>query len=120
MPPASPKFSDLPYFDDYVKEILRPRVDGILNGIGRSLNESVWRQLIKLLAAEQPNATEGTAATIQSLLERELGLRLEASITAKYGDAASQAEPRTPEVVTNPVRPAVRPGTIASPPPGSR
>jgi hypothetical protein len=97
-------FDELPYMDAYLRDILRPRVERTIQAVGASLQESVWRQVVKLLAAEQPFGNDETPGMIRTLLEDKLGLRLEVGISSAFADGGAPVS--VPEVK---VRPAVLP-----------
>src|SRR6188472_131252 len=99
--PSNTSFSQLPYLDEYLHAILRPRAERTLQVVSKALNESVWQHLVRLLTAEQPAATDGTPAMIRSLLEDRLGLRIEVSLASSFaeGTAAPKGEPPAPQVV---------------------
>lgn len=100
MPESGPPhsaFSDLPYLDEYMREILRPRTERTLQAITSALHESVWQHLVRLLAAEQPAATDATPVMIRKMLEEQLGLRIDVSLNATFAGRADAAAP--PEVV---------------------
>lgn len=99
--PSIPAFDELPYLDEYLQEVLRPRVERVLQSAQRSITESLWRQIIKILAAEQPTPGENTPAVLRHLLEQRLGLKLQATLSHSFESARpARAEPRLPlEVV---------------------
>ena len=103
---SRPAFDEIPYLDDYLREIVRPRAERTLQSVSKALSESVWQHLIRLLAAEQPAATDATPAMLRSLLENQLGLRINVSLQAEFGQptagqppSASDAAALKPEVV---------------------
>jgi len=97
-------FQDLPYADQYLRDILRPRVERAIQLVGRSMTESVWQHVVRILAAEQPAGNEETTGMIRTMLEQGLGLRMEAKLEVGFtamGDRAPSPQPpvQTPEVV---------------------
>ena len=96
-------FSDLPYADQYLRDILRPRVERALQLVDRSMTESVWQHVVRLLAAEQPSGNEETPAMIRKMLEQNLGLKVEARLEVAF-TAMGEAPPATGP---SPAEPAV-------------
>jgi hypothetical protein len=102
---AAPAFDELPYLEEYLRQVLRPRVERVLHAAERSITESIWRQVVKVLAAEQPSPTEATGPAIRHLLEERLGLKIQASLSHTFAaeEPAAAEKPReTPmlEIVT--------------------
>lgn len=89
----------LPFLEEYLQEVLRPRAERVLQSVERSLTEVIWRQVVKALAAEQSNAGEATPAMIRYLLEQRLGLRIEASLKRGFRERVEGEEAPSPEVV---------------------
>jgi hypothetical protein len=86
-------FDDLPYFQDYLKDVLRPRIERALEAVDKSMTEWAWRQVIAALAAEQ-GTPEIAAALLRPLLEGKLGLKIETKLTSQFGnEAATRPEP---------------------------
>ncbi len=105
----SQPFDDLPYLDHYLRDILRPRVERAIQMVHRSLTESVWQHVVRLVAAEQPSGNDETPAMIRKILEERMGLRMEASLTTAFtalGDTPAGSARPAPDVV---VRPAALP-----------
>jgi hypothetical protein len=97
---TAPAFADLPYLEDYLREILRPRVENALQSIERTLPDMIMRQVFRLVAAEQPAASEAMQATVRSLVEHRLGLKLRIALEREFSAAPEprQAEAPAPEV----------------------
>lgn len=96
--PPPPSLDDLPYLDEYLNSLLRPRVERAVQAIDRSLTESVWRQVLKTIAAEQPGWTEAHVAGLRALVEGRLGLRLAGRLEWSF----AKAEPEAPRVEVKP------------------
>jgi len=90
--------ADLPYMDDYLREVLRPRVERVIQSIERTLPDMVLRQVLKLIAAEQPAASEAMQATVRSLVENRLGLQLRVTVERDYAVAEGPVVDRPAEV----------------------
>lgn len=100
-PQSGRGFDDLPYFNDYLKAVLRPKIERAIETVDRSLTETAWRQVISLVAADQ-GSPEIAAALLRPLAEGKLGLKIEARLTVRFADgpaataATSQAAPARP------------------------
>jgi hypothetical protein len=103
---TAPAFADLPYLDDYLREILRPRVEKALQSIERTLPDMIMRQVFRLVAAEQPTASEAMQATVRSLVEHRLGLKVRVALEREFSEAPAatafearrEVDSATPEV----------------------
>lgn len=103
--PSPPSLDDLPYLDEYLGTLLRPRVERAVQAIDRTLTESIWRQVLKTIAAEQPGWTDAHAAGLRALIEGRLGLRL----TGRLEWAFAKSEPEAPRVEIKPEPARVEP-----------
>jgi hypothetical protein len=75
------QFDQLPYFRDYLEQILRPRVAKHLEEIRSALTESVWHELLARMGQEQGISTDAAGMQkLRSMLEEGLNLRLTAHI----------------------------------------
>lgn len=64
----------LPYWDEYLATILRPRVEKIAQGLASKVEKSAMDALARRIAEEQPNFPGGADA-IEQILRETLGLR---------------------------------------------
>ncbi len=78
---------DLPYFQEYLQTILRPRVEKAIESIDRLLTEAAWRHIISTIAADQHLTPETAASIVRPLLEQKLGLKLQAKLESQFGAA---------------------------------
>ncbi len=78
------KIAGLPYFEDYLREVLRPRVERIIQRDQASWQDMVWQAVIQQVLAEQPVGSHLDASTIDRILRDVLGLRIDASISASF------------------------------------
>jgi hypothetical protein len=92
--------SSLPYYREYVEQILRPRVGRMVEELRANLTEQVWGALVERLAHDQ---NKGAAPDPQALdklkamLTETLGLRLNVQLNAEFAGAAPQtAAPAAP------------------------
>jgi hypothetical protein len=64
----------LPYWDEYLATILRPRVEKIAQGLASKVEKSAMDALARRIAEEQPGFPGGADA-IEQVLRETLGLR---------------------------------------------
>ena len=76
---------DLPYFQDYLQNVLRPKVERSIESLDRLLTEAAWRHIVASVASEQHGAPEGAASAIRPLLEQKLGLRISVKLDSQFG-----------------------------------
>lgn len=93
----------LPYYREYLDQILRPRVVRLVEEVRANLATHAWNELLERLAEEQSPGASTDMATIQkmrTLLENTLGLKLGVHMHAEFADgpAAKPAEARRPEI----------------------
>lgn len=81
-------FDELPYFQDYLQSVLRPRVEKALESIDRLLTEAAWRHIVSTIATEQQLSHEVAATVVRPLLEQKLGLKLQAKLDSQFGAPA--------------------------------
>lgn len=86
--PLRVTIEDLPYIQDYLQTVLRPRVERAIEALDRSLTEAAWRHIVASVASEQQGAPEGAAAAIRPLLEQKLGLRISVKLDSQFGVSA--------------------------------
>ncbi len=103
---------EIPYFREYLRDVVRPRVEHAVRSIEANLNDNVWRAIVATLAADQQDGVD--PAALRALIQDQLGLRIEAKLNAEFtqvlppqqaasAPAAATGEPApgdTPEVVT--------------------
>lgn len=107
------KIAGLPYFEDYLREVLRPRVERIIQRDQASWQDMVWQAVIQQVLAEQPTGSHLDGATIDRILREVLGLRIDASISATFeGPGAGGPAARAADV---PDRSGLAPVASASP-----
>lgn len=75
---------NLPYFDEYLTGVLRPRVERILAREQEEWNGLVWKALVKTILAEQKAGSPITADNLERLLRDNLGLRIEARVETSF------------------------------------
>lgn len=94
----------LPYYREYLDQILRPRVVRLIEEVRANLATHAWNELIERLAEEQSPGASTDNATIlkmRNLLEGTLGLKLGVHMQAEFADgpAIKPADPlRRPEI----------------------
>jgi len=98
-----PPMEHLPYYREYLDQILRPRVVRLIEEVRANLAAHAWNELLERMAEEQTAGASTDAATIQKmrvLLEQTLGLKVGVHMHAEFSDgpvvrpaAAPGAEP---------------------------
>ncbi len=91
----------LPYFDEYLTAVLKPRVERILAREQDEWNHLVWKALIKTILAEQRPGSPITAENLERLLRENLGLEIQARVETSFAgepgaDPASYAQGAPP------------------------
>jgi hypothetical protein len=81
----------LPYFEEYLQAVLRPRVERLLSRQTEDISAQVWAALVKSVLAEQRPGSPITADNVERLLRESLGLSIEARVEASFGDGGSAA-----------------------------
>ena len=103
------KIAGLPYFEDYLREVLRPRVERIIQRDQASWQDMVWQAVVRQMLSEQPAGSHLDAETIERILREVLGLRIDANVTASFdgqvvGDHDAPANDRAGLAMTSPAR----------------
>jgi hypothetical protein len=80
----------LPYWDEYLATILRPRVERIAQGLASKVEKSAMDALARRIAEEQPNFPGGPDA-IEQVLRDTLGLRFQVTLEPIFGDHRGEA-----------------------------
>ncbi|MGP1309594.1 MAG: hypothetical protein ACTS27_05295 [Phycisphaerales bacterium] len=75
----------LPYWDEYLATILRPRVEKIAQGLASKVEKTAMDALARRIAEEQPEFPGGADA-IEQILRDSLGLRFRVSLQPVFGD----------------------------------
>lgn len=86
----------LPYYREYVEQILRPRVVRLVDEVRANLANHVWNELLERMAEDQNAGGSMDAALIQKmriLLEQTLGLRIGVQMQAEFGEPVRAATP---------------------------
>lgn len=97
--------TDLPYFREYLAQVLRPRVETLIQDLNSRLGEVAWRELLEAISRDQSGPVPVDAATLRSLMEEQLGLRLDAQLRGVFA-ASALPEPRVVNGVEPPEDPA--------------
>ncbi len=88
----SDSLNQLPYYREYVEQILRPRVGRMIDELRSQLTEQVWGVLLERMAQDQRPGSPTDAQSIdklRSLLTETLGLRLNVQLGAEFGTASN-------------------------------
>jgi hypothetical protein len=103
------RLDQLPYYREYLEQILKPRVMRLIEDLRSNLTERVWDDLITRMASEQaPGAPSDPAVTdsIRATLRDALRLQLATQIVADF-DGSPAATP-VPSPAPQPGRAEVR------------
>ncbi|MBL9032152.1 MAG: hypothetical protein JNM80_10670 [Phycisphaerae bacterium] len=108
---SQPARAQLPYYEEYVEQILRPRVAKIAEEVRATLAEQVWREIVGRLASDQRSGIAPTPEAIEQVrlvLADTLGMRVAAELQVTFGASASApAAPASPPMARQePVPPA--------------
>jgi len=80
----------LPYWDEYLATILRPRVERIAQGLASKVEKSAMDALARRIAEEQPNFPGGPEA-VEQILRETLGLRFRVTLEPVFGSQGGEA-----------------------------
>ncbi len=87
------RLSDLPYLNEYLNAVLRPRVERAIEELRASLTDTAWAELVRLIGQDQPdNVSE---ETVRALLTETLGLEINVDVTATFNGEAAQSRGAT-------------------------
>lgn len=91
---AAPRLDQLPYYREYLDQILRPRVAHLVEGLQAELQEKLrekaWTHVLARMAQDQ-NGALGDVETLRAMLEDQLGLRIRVNLAATFDGAAAGA-----------------------------
>lgn len=79
----------LPYWDEYLATILRPRVEKIAQGLASKVEKSAMDALARRIAEEQPNFPGGADA-VEQILRETLGLRFHVTLEPVFGQRGGE------------------------------
>lgn len=96
--PTSPQVV-LPYWGEYLRQVLRPKVEQMLEEHAENWNEMVWDFMAQTIADQQPGGAPASLEQISALLRDELGLRLQVSVSAEFVEPEGSGDPGEPDVV---------------------
>jgi hypothetical protein len=100
-PPAAG--TDLPYFREYLAQVLRPRIDSLIQDLNERLGEVAWRELLEAVSRDQSMPVD--VASLRSLMEEQLGLRLDAQVRGMFAGSAQPGSALPEPRVVNGVEP---------------
>lgn len=100
-PNGQHRMDQLPYYQEYVEQILKPRVLRLMDDVRGRLTEHAWQDLLVFLAQEQGDSQPDpeTLARLRAMLESALGLQIEvqAAVHCAPGAAAAAGSARRVE-----------------------
>ena len=82
--------SDLPYLDEYLSAVLRPRVERAIEELRASLADAAWAELVRLIAQEQRGDVSEEA--VRTLLTETLGLEMNVDVSATFNGEAAPSQ----------------------------
>jgi len=104
----SERIDQLPYYREYVEQILRPRVTRLIDDVRARLTEQVWAEIVERMAEDQKQG--GTDAQslekLRALLTDTLGLKVNVQLEAQFGNAQSGNAPAAAQPAPAPAAPA--------------
>ena len=83
----------LPYWGEYLRQVLRPKVEQTLDEHADNWNEMVWELVAQTIAEQQPGGAPASLEQISALLRDELGLRLQVSVSAEFVEPEGTENP---------------------------
>ncbi|TVQ61658.1 MAG: hypothetical protein EA378_07885 [Phycisphaerales bacterium] len=80
-----PSAAALPYWSDYLKQVLRPRVESVLQEHMGSWNDVVWEVVARAVAEDQQGGQKMSPEQIRVLLQEQLAMQLEVDVSVRFG-----------------------------------
>jgi len=90
--PDQQPLDHLPYYREYLDQILRPRVVRLVEEVRANLAAHAWNELLERLAEEQNPGGSTDPVAIQkmrALLEQTLGLKVGVHMHAEFADGGT-------------------------------
>ena len=103
----------LPFFQDYVSKILRPRIEEALDHVKHDMHGAIWSALVDELAQSGEDVGMDTVQ-LHEFLEQQLGLWIKISIQAGFSTESGEATPGAPAGVDNMMSDGVVEGEVVS------
>lgn len=106
VPAGQTRLDHLPYYREYLEQILKPRVASVVEEIRAGLTDQVWAHLLQRIAEDQnPGATPDpqTLQQLKAMLESTLRLHLGVQLTADF-----DGTPAVPGAAPTPVQPGAK------------
>jgi len=91
---GQPGMDQLPYYQEYIEQILKPRVARVVEDVRANLTEQVWAELLARVAEDQKagaSADPKVVAKLRAMLEQTLKLTIQADLAAEFGGVAAPA-----------------------------
>lgn len=96
MESGQPSMDQLPYFQEYIEQILKPRVARVIEDVRANLTEQVWGELLARVAEDQKPGGSGDpqlVAKMRVMLESTLRLKIQADFAAEFSGAPGHPSP---------------------------
>jgi hypothetical protein len=93
----SPAVDQLPFFTEYLEQVLKPHVSRAIEDVRPHLTEHVWQAIVMALSRDQridPNDAAGLRR-LRTMLEQMLGLRLAVHLDASFERDGQVSVPAT-------------------------
>jgi len=84
-----PSAAALPYWSEYLQQVLRPRVESVLREHMGTWNDLVWDVVARAVVEDQDGSHKMTAEQIRSLLQDQLGMQLEVDVSVRFGGGSA-------------------------------
>jgi hypothetical protein len=88
------QMDQLPYFQEYIDQVLKPRVSRVIDDVRSHLAEQVWAELLARVAEDQKPGSAGdpqAVAKLKAMLENTLKLRISVDLAAEFNGAPAPA-----------------------------
>ncbi|MEM1329473.1 MAG: hypothetical protein AAGG07_02810 [Planctomycetota bacterium] len=94
---SSEPIARMPYFEQYLRSVLRPKVLEILESHQGNWHELIMDVIAEAIANDPESGFQGDRAEVSSLLRDQLGLRMKVSVKAAFeaGDGHEEAPAET-------------------------
>lgn len=97
--PSPSRFDELPYFQEYVDHVLKPRVSRLIDRLEPRLAEWAWKYVIDRIVGEQKTGVAASPDAVRALLEEQLGLTITIQVSGAFEREPGEM-PASPIVVT--------------------
>lgn len=91
---GQPRMEQLPYYQEYVEQILKPRVLRLMEEVRARLSEHAWQDLLVHMAHDQGDTEPNpeSLSRLRAMLESALGLQINVEVNLECAGGASAAQ----------------------------